>query len=60
MAESDGGIGEAPALSFKSPPLTVQLGPALLETVPLLQVVGVGQLGGRRRGEAILQATGPV
>lgn len=60
VAESDGRVGEAPPLSFKSPPLTVQLGPALLETIPLLQVVGVRQLGGRRRAEAILQVTNPV
>lgn len=57
MAEPDGCVGEGLPLSFKSPPLTVQLGPALLETVPLLQVVGIRQFGDRRRGKAVLQAT---
>lgn len=57
MAEPDGRISEALPLPFESPPLAVQLSPALLEAVPLLQVVGISQLGWHRRGEAILQAT---
>lgn len=60
LAEPDGCVSEALPLAFESPPLTVQLGPALLETFPLLQEVGISQLRGQGRGKAILQATNPV
>lgn len=54
-AQSDGGVGEGPPLSFEGLPLATQLRPVQLQTLPLFQEVAVGQLGGRRGSQAVLR-----
>lgn len=54
-AQSNGGVSEGLPLPFKSPPLTIQLCRGRLKTFPFFQKIGVRELEGKRRDEAVLK-----